>query len=109
MGYETEQERFWAGEFGSDYVKRNQGDTLLASDLHFFSQALRTTQKITSGIEFGANIGMNLKALKLLPPALTCTPLKSIPMRRANWPKPSLPRISPHAPSSNSCRNGRGT
>jgi len=70
MDYETEQEQFWAGEFGSDYVKRNQGDTLLASDLHFFSQALRTTQKITSCIEFGANIGMNLKALKLLCPGI---------------------------------------
>ena len=68
--FETEQEQFWAGEFGTEYIERNRGDALLASNLNFFNQALKSAGKITSCIEFGANIGMNLKALKLLHPGL---------------------------------------
>jgi len=64
------QEQFWAGSFGDEYIQRNQGEQLLASNLHFFSQALRNAGKINSCVEFGANIGMNLRALQLLYP--TC-------------------------------------
>ena len=67
-GYATEQEKFWAGEFGTDYISRNQGDALLASNLDFFGKALRRVREVKTCIEFGANIGMNLKALKLLHP-----------------------------------------
>ncbi len=67
--YKTEQEEFWAGDFGSEYIQRNQGDALLASNLNFFAKALAQAKGITSCIEFGANIGMNLKALKLLYPS----------------------------------------
>lgn len=69
MTFKTEQETFWAGEFGTEYIQRNQGDALLASNLDFFAKALRTARGIKTCIEFGANIGMNLKALKLLHPA----------------------------------------
>ncbi|WP_412051291.1 pseudaminic acid biosynthesis-associated methylase [Hoeflea sp. Naph1] len=68
--YVTEQEAFWAGEFGNDYIERNQGDLLLASNLQFFSKALAQTARCGSCIEFGANIGMNIKALKLLHPEM---------------------------------------
>ena len=68
--FKTEQEQFWAGEFGDDYIHRNQGDALLAANLDFFVKALKQTRSITSCIEFGANIGMNLKALQLLLPKL---------------------------------------
>lgn len=68
--YETEQEEFWAGHFGTEYIERNRGDALLASNLNFFTKALGSAGKISSCIEFGANIGMNLKALKLLRPEL---------------------------------------
>ncbi len=68
--YKTEQEAFWAGAFGTEYIKRNQGDELLASNLNFFSKALHSAQDVASCLEFGANIGMNLKALKLLRPGL---------------------------------------
>jgi spore coat polysaccharide biosynthesis protein SpsF len=68
MTYKTKQEAFWAGDFGTKYVQRNQGDALLASNLQFFSTALRRAQGIKSCIEFGANIGMNLKAINLLYP-----------------------------------------
>ena len=64
----TEQESFWEGKFGDQYINRNQGANLLASNLTFFSKALRKISKLESCIEFGANIGMNLKALQLLYP-----------------------------------------
>lgn len=68
--YKTEQEAFWAGAFGTNYISRNQGDALLASNLNFFSKALYAARGVGSCLEFGANIGMNLKALKLLRPGL---------------------------------------
>ena len=68
--YKTEQEKFWAGEFGTDYIDRNKGEKLLASNLNFFNKALMNAGNISSCIEFGANIGMNLRALKLLYPEI---------------------------------------
>jgi pseudaminic acid biosynthesis-associated methylase len=69
MTYKTEQEQFWAGQFGSEYIERNRSEQLLASNLEFFSTALRQARGVSACLEFGANIGMNLKALKLLFPA----------------------------------------
>ena len=68
MTFKTEQEAFWAGEFGTEYIQRNQGDALLAANLDFFAKVLRAARGVKTCIEFGANIGMNLKALKLLHP-----------------------------------------
>ncbi len=68
MTYKTEQEAFWAGEFGNDYIGRNTGEQLLAYNLDFFARAMRQAHGVSSVIEFGANIGMNLKALRLLYP-----------------------------------------
>lgn len=68
MSYKTEQENFWAGEFGDDYIQRNKSQEYLASNLNFFSKALNQVGRPGSLIEFGANIGMNLKAIKLLFP-----------------------------------------
>ncbi|MDR7152334.1 spore coat polysaccharide biosynthesis protein SpsF [Hydrogenophaga palleronii] len=70
MSFKTEQETFWAGDFGSDYVKRNQGNALKAANIDFFSKALRATRGLRSCMEFGANIGMNLMAIKLLYPSI---------------------------------------
>jgi spore coat polysaccharide biosynthesis protein SpsF len=67
--YRSPQEEFWAGEFGTAYSDRNAGERLLASNLHFFSVALRRAGPVTSCLELGANIGMNLRALRLLYPA----------------------------------------
>jgi spore coat polysaccharide biosynthesis protein SpsF len=67
----TPQEEFWAGSFGSDYIGRNRSDQLLASNLQFFAVALKQAGRISSCVELGANIGMNLKALKLLYPGLS--------------------------------------
>ncbi len=70
MSYKTEQEAFWAGEFGSDYCKRNAGDQWVANNTAFFAKILARTQNVSSVIEFGSNTGLNLKALaNLLPDA----------------------------------------
>lgn len=66
--YKTEQEEFWAGEFGNEYLKRNQGPEILASNIALFAKALRHAQSIDSVLEFGANIGNNMRALHPLFP-----------------------------------------
>jgi len=68
MDFETEQESFWAGSFGNDYISRNESDALLASKTAFFARALRRAGRIGSCMEFGSNIGLNLRALKILYP-----------------------------------------
>jgi spore coat polysaccharide biosynthesis protein SpsF len=68
--YPTAQEEFWAGEFGTEYIARNDGTELLASNVHLFSRALQRAGRIASCLELGANIGMNLKALQLLYPRI---------------------------------------
>lgn len=68
--YTTPQEEFWAGAFGTEYIGRNDSDQLLASNLNFFTKALNQAGKISSCLELGANIGMNLKALQLLYPGI---------------------------------------
>jgi len=68
MQYSTEQEAFWAGTFGDEYIQRNQSQEYLAANLNFFSRALKQAGKPSSILEFGANIGMNLRAIKLLFP-----------------------------------------
>ena len=53
MGFKTEQEEFWAGNFGDDYIDRNEGEKLLASNLEFFSKSLKCANNTNSCIEFG--------------------------------------------------------
>lgn len=64
----TEQEEFWAGEFGNDYSRRNQGADWVTSNIFLFSKILADAAEIQSIIEFGSNIGLNLLAVKHLYP-----------------------------------------
>ena len=66
--FKTEQESFWAGKFGTDYVRRNNNEKYVSSNMAFFSKALSKISYPNSIIEFGANIGLNIRALKLLFP-----------------------------------------
>lgn len=66
--YQSEQEQFWAGEFGDEYIRRNESEAALGSNISLFVTALRRAHHITSCIEYGANIGLNLRALKTLYP-----------------------------------------
>lgn len=73
MGYKTEQEEFWNGQFGDEYVDRNQGAQLTAGKTAVWSRILSRTRDVKSVIEFGSNIGLNLKAIKYLMPQVKCS------------------------------------
>lgn len=63
MIYETEQENFWAGDFGNEYIGRNQGEHLINADVVLFGRILRSASRVKSIIELGCNVGLNLQAL----------------------------------------------
>lgn len=71
MTFKTPQEEFWAGEFGDQYVTRNSNEFLISSSTAMFTTILQRTNGIHSILEFGANIGINLEALKRLLPNAT--------------------------------------
>jgi len=70
MNFKTEQESFWEGKFGDDYINRNNEEGIIESNINFFNQSLKKANDIKTCIEYGANIGLNLKALKSLYPNL---------------------------------------
>lgn len=76
MGYKTEQESFWSGEFGNEYIERNQGEATIASNLALFSKILRSVNSVSSILEFGANIGLNLEALRHLLPQVSLSAIE---------------------------------
>ena len=68
--YNTEQESFWAGDAGAQYVERTRSDAMFRAKINFFSKILSRTHNVKSVIEYGANIGYNLRALQNLNPEL---------------------------------------
>jgi len=66
--YKTEQEKFWAEKFGTEYIERNKSIEILNQNIFLFSRILSKMEKIKSAIEYGANIGLNLRALRTLIP-----------------------------------------
>jgi pseudaminic acid biosynthesis-associated methylase len=69
--FSTEQEAFWAGKFGDEYIKRNAGDQLIGSNAAMFSKLIAKCSGVESLIEMGANIGLNLMAIRHLCPKWT--------------------------------------
>lgn len=66
MRKRSEQELFWEGKFGNEYISRNEEMELISSNISLFSKILNKTIGIHSVIELGANIGLNLIAIKNL-------------------------------------------
>lgn len=64
----TPQEVLWAGEFGTEYIARNRGDALIASNTELFRKVLAAAGPLDSALELGCNIGNNLLALRSLLP-----------------------------------------
>ncbi|MFW3341624.1 pseudaminic acid biosynthesis-associated methylase [Aliarcobacter butzleri] len=65
MKTRTNQEQFWKGSFGDEYSQRVDGDDLIKKNEYLFSKIFTNSNiKIDSILEFGANIGLNLKALQ---------------------------------------------
>jgi len=69
----NQQEQFWAGEFGNEYITRNCNAQILASKTASFAEILKHTKDIKTVCEFGANIGLNLTALNRVKPNLIHT------------------------------------
>ena len=65
---QSEQEKFWAGPFGDEYTQRNRGEAWVASNVAFFARILARTRAVRRVLEFGANIGLNLRAFRQLLP-----------------------------------------
>jgi pseudaminic acid biosynthesis-associated methylase len=63
----SEQEKFWKGNFGDEYIGRDKLDSV-ASNTSFFSEIIGKTNNIRSILELGCNIGNNLKAIKNIIP-----------------------------------------
>jgi pseudaminic acid biosynthesis-associated methylase len=64
MVFKTEQEEFWATDFGNEYQDRNVGEKVIVSKMVMFSKVLRAAPGVKSIVELGCNIGLNLQALK---------------------------------------------
>lgn len=61
-------EEFWAGSFGDDYIDRNCDLKDVAGRIAMFTQILRRTTGVSSFLELGANIGLNMLALRVAAP-----------------------------------------
>lgn len=73
MNYQTEQEKFWAGDFGDEYTDRNADHNIVTSNYAFFAKVLSKTIGVNSLLELGANRGLNLLAIGGLKPELKMT------------------------------------
>ena len=62
----TAQEKFWAGKFGDEYILRNNDVKTVHANTNLFCKIFSCTNNIKSIIELGANIGLNLLAIKNL-------------------------------------------
>lgn len=87
----TEQEKFWAGEFGAEYSDRNIGSKILASNISLFADIFKRLPKLNSVIEFGSNIGLNLRALDLLYPgqAQSAVEINAVAAKKINEALPN--------------------
>lgn len=64
MKIKTEQENFWKGQFGDQYISRNSSKTLQKNNDFFFKKIFKEINNIFSVLELGCNIGNNLISLK---------------------------------------------
>ena len=77
--YKTDQEKFWAGEFGRKYIQRNFDEDLLMRKTAMFVKTFEKMSRVGSIMEFGANVGLNLVAIKRLLPDLELSALEINP------------------------------
>lgn len=71
--WDTDQEAFWAGNFGDTYTDRNLGPTLLANRVALFAKVLDRLTDIETFLELGAGAGLNVRAIRVLRPAARIT------------------------------------
>lgn len=69
--YKTKQEEFWVGQFGEEYLLRNNSEELQNRKIVQWARFLKSASQVKSIREFGCNIGLNLKAINVLKPEIT--------------------------------------
>lgn len=69
----SDQEKFWQGDFGSNYIDRNKSNQLLSSNVSMFSRIFESMDDVSTIAEFGCNVGMNLRALRNIFPDINLT------------------------------------
>lgn len=79
--YRTEQENFWAGDFGDEYLKRNAlVPAHVACKVALWTKIIGSCSQAPSTVlELGANIGINMHVLKMLIPDATLTAVEINP------------------------------
>jgi spore coat polysaccharide biosynthesis protein SpsF len=77
MSYRTEQEAFWAGDFGDAYRERCAlSDDLVAARTACMARMLKSAAPVERAFEIGCNIGLNLVAMKRVSPATTLSAIE---------------------------------
>ncbi|WP_020473940.1 pseudaminic acid biosynthesis-associated methylase [Zavarzinella formosa] len=71
--FRTEQEGFWAGDFGTKYIGRNSDPASVAKRAFYWGKILNSTRGVKSCLELGANIGLNAFAIRSSLPACQFT------------------------------------
>ena len=79
MNFRTEQEDFWLGDFGKEYMVRNCSEDVLNLKLKTWSKILETMDPVKSIKEFGCNIGLNLRAINKLNPNIALSGIEIYP------------------------------
>lgn len=77
--YGTPQEQLWAGKHTEAYIERNSGPQLLAAKTALYAEILAHVRNVTSVVEFGPNIGLNLQAIGMLLPNVEQTAVEISP------------------------------
>jgi pseudaminic acid biosynthesis-associated methylase len=77
--YGTQQEQLWAGAHNEAYIERSSGPLLLAAKTALYAQILAHVRDVKSVIEFGPNIGLNLRAIRTLLPNVEQTAVEISP------------------------------
>lgn len=70
---QTKQLKYWQGQFGEAYIKRNSDLTFFEKRKDFFSSLLKKHSDIKSILEVGCSIGGNLYILQNVNQALVLT------------------------------------
>jgi spore coat polysaccharide biosynthesis protein SpsF len=85
--FTTEQEALWASEHTVAYAQRNQGAELLASKTAIFADILAHTRQTGTILELGANIGLNMHAIRRLRPSARLSAVEINPAAAAELRK----------------------
>ena len=71
--YDTEQEKFWQGQFGDEYATRNTSELYIQENITFFQKVFSLIESPQALLEFGPNTGMNLSAINIINPDMKLT------------------------------------